>query len=98
MNKPDLLQLHSSLNEIRKTLEDLVEKDVEIEGLSNTDTVAPEYEDLNTLPTDIHNSKDEHKEAIFTLSDELEEIMYEIQGDQEQLNMKKAKEENSIYN
>ena len=64
MHKEELIQLHELMSEVREYFE-------ETEG----EDVFGEYEELGVGPVDIHQSKSEHKHAIFVLGREMAESM-----------------------
>lgn len=64
MHKEELIQLHELMSEVREYFEESEEEDV-FEG----------YEELGVGPVDIHQSKSEHKHAIFVLGQEMAESM-----------------------
>ncbi|MDZ7688135.1 MAG: UPF0058 family protein [Halobacteriales archaeon] len=66
MHKEELIQLHELMSEMQDYFEDK-------EG----DDVFEEYDELGVGPVDIHQSKSEHKHAIFVLGQEIAETMAE---------------------
>jgi len=62
MHKEELIQLHELMSDVKEYFE-------EKEG----EEVFDEYEDLGVGPVDIHQSKSEHKHAIFVLGKEMAE-------------------------
>lgn len=74
MKKQELIHLHGLLYEIEEYLEEeYLEGELESE----------EYESLDIRPTDIHRWKDDHKEAIFSLSDSITDYIEENEGRKE---------------
>ncbi len=63
MHKEELIKLHDLMSEVKDYFEDA--NDAEFAG----------YEDLDVGPVDIHESKSEHKHAIFVLGQEMAESM-----------------------
>lgn len=63
MHKEELIKLHDLMSEVKDYFEDA--NDTEFDG----------YEDLDVGPVDIHESKSEHKHAIFVLGQEMAESM-----------------------
>ncbi|MGA9402982.1 UPF0058 family protein [Haladaptatus sp.] len=61
MKKQELIHLHGLLSEVRTRFE--------IKSDSAFDF--PEYDGQNTRPTSIHHSKNDHREAVLTLADDL---------------------------
>jgi hypothetical protein len=66
MHKEELIQLHELMSEVQDYFEDVEE-----------DNVFDEYGELEVGPSDIHQSKSEHKHAIFVLGREMAESMAE---------------------
>ncbi len=66
MHKEELIKLHELMSEMQDYFEDK-------EG----DDVFDKYEELGVEPVDIHQSKSEHKHAIFVLGQEIAETMAE---------------------
>jgi hypothetical protein len=66
MHKEELIQLHELMSEVQEYFEDTEGKDV-----------FDEYGELDVGPSDIHQSKSEHKHAIFVLGQEMAESMAE---------------------
>mgnify|MGYP002338717093 FL=1 len=66
MHKEELIQLHELMSEVQDYFEDAEGEDV-----------FDEYEELGVGPVDIHQSKSEHKHAIFVLGKEMAETMAE---------------------
>ncbi|ELY73576.1 UPF0058 family protein [Natrinema pallidum] len=58
MNKQAFLHLHGLLAEVLEQYESRISGDLEL----------TEYETLDTRPTSIHKSKDDHKAAMFALA------------------------------
>ncbi|AGB34120.1 UPF0058 family protein [Halobacterium salinarum] len=58
MNKQAFLHLHGLLAEVSEQYESRISGDLELD----------EYETLDTRPTSIHKSKDDHKAAMFALA------------------------------
>ena len=63
MHKEELIKLHDLMSEVKDYFEDA--NDTEFDG----------YDDLDVGPVDIHESKSEHKHAIFVLGQEMAESM-----------------------
>ncbi len=63
MHKEELIKLHDLMSEVKDYFEDA--NDTEFDG----------YEELDVGPVDIHESKSEHKHAIFVLGQEMAESM-----------------------
>ena len=61
MKKQELIHLHGLLSEVRTRFE--------IQSDSAFDF--PGYDEQNTRPTSIHHSKNDHREAVLKLGDEL---------------------------
>lgn len=61
MRKQELIHLHGLLSEVSAYCETVDGEAFEM----------PAYEALQTTPTSIHQSKTDHKEAVFALSDAL---------------------------
>lgn len=68
MRKQELIHVHGLLHEVEEYLEEEYFED-ELES--------EEYESLDIRPTDIHRRKEDHKEAIFSLSDSLTDYLEE---------------------
>jgi len=66
MHKEELIQLHELMSEVKDYFEDT-------EGEGDEKEVFEQYEDLEVGPVDIHQSKSEHKHAIFVLGKEMAE-------------------------
>jgi hypothetical protein len=66
MHKEELIQLHELMSEVQGYFEDVEDEDV-----------FEEYGELDVGPSDIHQSKSEHKHAIFVLGQEMAESMAE---------------------
>jgi hypothetical protein len=66
MHKEELIQLHELMSEVQEHFEDTEGEDV-----------FDEYGELDVGPSDIHQSKSEHKHAIFVLGQEMAESMAE---------------------
>jgi hypothetical protein len=67
MHKEELIELHELMEDITEYFES--SEDAELEELF------PEYSELEVGPRDIHQSKSEHKHAIFVLGQEVAEQM-----------------------
>lgn len=65
MNKQTYIHLHQLYVKIKQDIEETEE----------VETVTPEYDELDITPTSLHASKNQHKEAIQVLSDELSEYV-----------------------
>lgn len=58
MKKQELIHLHGLLSQVQTHYQEQTGQDVDMEG----------YEDVGVMPTSIHRSKTDHKEAVFALS------------------------------
>lgn len=65
MHKEELIKLHELMSDIKGYFEE--GEGVEFQG----------YEDVDVGPMDIHESKNEHKHAIFVLGKEIADVMAE---------------------
>ncbi len=63
MHKEELIKLHDLMSEVKDYFEEA------------NDTEFDDYENLEVGPVDIHESKSEHKHAIFVLGQEMAESM-----------------------
>ncbi|MDY6775706.1 MAG: UPF0058 family protein [Halobacteria archaeon] len=65
MHKEDLIHLHELMADISEYFDDAEEGDEFFD----------DYTDLDVKPEDIHQSKSEHKQAIFVLGNEMANVM-----------------------
>ncbi|MDY7080957.1 MAG: UPF0058 family protein [Halobacteria archaeon] len=70
MHKDELIQLHELMSDIKTYFEDG-------EGDRDPEEIFSDYSDIDVNPTDIHQSKSEHKHAIFVLGQEIADQMAE---------------------
>ncbi|MDY6780196.1 MAG: UPF0058 family protein [Halobacteria archaeon] len=67
MHKEELIELHDLMSEVSTYFAE----DEEVEE------AFPEYDEVDVGPSDIHQSKSEHKHAIFVLGQEIADQMSE---------------------